>query len=111
MAATQADLSRLDAILKDRPLMDGIQEAINTATPFAEKITQRLTLSGRKGIFPVQFGVNEGIYARADKGTFGNSQVDQPLLAEVRAKFIYALFEISGPTISEMICRTMKEKM
>jgi hypothetical protein len=100
MAATQADLARLDAILKDRPLLDGIQEAINTATPFAEKITQQLSLSGRKGIFPVQFGVNEGIYARADKGTFGDSQVDSPVLAQVQAKFIYALFEISGPTMS-----------
>lgn len=100
MAATYADLSRLDAILRDRPLMDGIQKAINTATPFAEKITQELTLSGRKGIFPVQFGVNEGIYARADRGSFGDSQVNQPLLAEIAAKFIYAIFEISGPTIS-----------
>jgi len=100
MAATQADLARLDAILKDRPLMDEIQKALNTATPFAEKVTQQLTLSGRKGIFPVQFGVNEGIFARADKGSFGDSQVDQPSLAEVKAKFIYALFEISGPTMS-----------
>lgn len=100
MAATQADLSRLDAILKDRPLVDSLQEAINKATPLAEKITQQLTLSGRKGIFPVSFGVNEGIYARADKGTFGDSQVDSPLLASVTAKFIYALFEISGPTMS-----------
>lgn len=100
MAATQADLSRLDAILKDRPIQDAIQDAINTATPFLERINQTLPLSGRKGIFPVSFGVNEGIYARADKGTFGDSQVDQPSLAEVTAKFIYALFEISGPTMS-----------
>lgn len=100
MAATQADLVRLDAILKDRPIRDAIQDAINTATPFLERITQTLTLSGRKGIFPVSFGVNEGIYARADKGTFGDSQVDSPKLAEVTAKFLYALFEISGPTMS-----------
>lgn len=100
MAATQADLARLDAILKDRPIMDAIQDALNTATPFLERITQTLALSGRKGIFPVSFGVNEGVYARADKGTFGDSQVDQPELAEVTAKFIYALFEISGPTMS-----------
>lgn len=100
MAATTADLSRLDAILKDRPIQDAIQNAINTATPFLEKITQTLTLSGRKGIFPVSFGVNEGVYARADKGTFGQSQVDRPSLAEVHAKFIYALFDISGPTMS-----------
>lgn len=100
MALSQADLSRLDAILKDRPLVDSLQEAMNKATPLAEKITQQLTLSGRKGIFPVSFGVNEGIYARADKGTFGDSQVDQPVLASVQAKFIYALFEISGPTMS-----------
>jgi len=100
MAATQADLSRLDAILKDRDLIDGVQEAINKATPFAESITQELTMSGRKGIFPVSFGVNEGIFARADKGSFGDSQVDQPDLAEVYTKFVYALFEISGPTMS-----------
>lgn len=100
MAATQADLSRLDAILKDRPLVEELQSAINKATPFAEKVTQQLTLSGRKGIFPVSFGVNEGIYARADKGTFGDSQVDSPDLAEVTAKFIYATFDISGPTMS-----------
>lgn len=100
MAATQADLSRLDAILKDRPIQDAIQDAINTATPFLERINQTLTLSGRKGIFPVSFGVNEGVYARADKGTFGDSQTDKPELAEVSAKFIYALFEISGPTMS-----------
>ena len=100
MAATQADLARLDAILKDRPIMDAIQNALNTATPFLERITQTLSLSGRKGIFPVSFGVNEGIFARADKGTFGDSQVDAPELAEVTAKYIYALFEISGPTMS-----------
>ena len=97
---TLADLARLDAILKDKPLQDGLQEAINKATPFMERITQVLSLSGRKGIFPVSFGVNEGIYARADKGVFGDSQVDAPVLAEVTAKFIYALFEISGPTMS-----------
>lgn len=100
MAASQADLSRLDAILKDRPIADAIQDAINTATPFLERINQTLSLSGRKGIFPVSFGVNEGVYARADKGTFGDSQTDKPELAEVSAKFIYALFEISGPTMS-----------
>lgn len=100
MAATQADLARLDKILKDRPIQDAIQEAINTATPFLERINQTLTLSGRKGIFPVSFGVNEGVFARPDKGTFGDSQVDQPFLAEVTAKYIYALFEISGPTMS-----------
>lgn len=100
MAATQADLARLDAILKDRPIVDELQQAFNKATPLAEKFTQQLTLSGRKGIFPVSFGANEGIFARADKGTFGDSQVDAPVLAEVKAKFVYALFEISGPTMS-----------
>jgi len=100
MAATQADLARLDAILKDRPLVDELQIAFNSATPLAEKITQQLTLSGRKGIFPVSFGVNEGVYARADKATFGDSQVDQPFLASISAKFVYAIFEISGPTMS-----------
>jgi hypothetical protein len=100
MAVSQADLSRLDAILKDRPLVDALQEAINKATPLAEKFTNTLTLSGRKGIVPVSFGVNEGVYARADKGSFGDSVVDQPLLANVTAKFLYAIFEISGPTMS-----------
>lgn len=98
--ATQADLSRLDAILKDRELRDSIEDAVNRATPFMDRINQRLELSGRKGIFPVQFGVNEGIYAREDKGAFGDSQVNKPELAEVTAKYIYALFEISGPTMS-----------
>ena len=36
MAATYADLARLDKILKDRPLQDGLQDAINKATPFLE---------------------------------------------------------------------------
>jgi len=100
MAATYADLSRLDKILRDKPLMDGIQSAYNKATPFLERITQNLPLSGRKGIFPVQFGANEGHYMRADRGTFGNSQVNQPLLAEIASKFAYSIFEVSGPTIS-----------
>ncbi len=100
MAATTSDLSRLDAILKDRAIQDAIRTAMNKATPFAERVTQELTLSGRKGIFPVQFGVNEGVYARAEKGLFGDSQVDQPDLAEVQAKFIYAIFEITGQIIS-----------
>jgi len=100
MAASYADLSQLDKILKDRPILDEIQKVMNTATPMAEKITQTLTLSGRKGIFPVQFGVNEGIYARADRGTFGDSQVAAPSLAEVTAKYVYATFDISGPTMS-----------
>ncbi len=98
--ASQADLARLDAILKDRAIQDSIQEAINTATPFLERVNNTLSLSGRKGIFPVSFGVNEGVYARPDKGTFGDSQVNEPELAEVQAKFLYALFEISGPTMS-----------
>jgi len=100
MAVQYADLSRLDAILKDRPLQDAIRTAMNKATPFAEKITQELPLSGRKGIFPVQFGVNEGIYARPEKGTFGESRVDTPELAEVTAKYIYATFEITGQIMS-----------
>lgn len=100
MAATQSDLTRLDAILKDRELLDSIQTALNKSTPFAEKITQVLPLSGRKGIFPVQFGVNEGIYWRAEKGVFGDSQVDEPDLAEVKARFGYALFEITGQIMS-----------
>jgi len=98
--ATYADITRLDSILKDRPIMDAIQDAINKATPLAEKITQKLTLSGRKGIFPVQFGVNEGIGARADRGTLPASSVDSPSLAEVYAKFLYARFDISGPVMS-----------
>lgn len=100
MAITQADLSRLDAVLKDKPLVDAVQEAMNRSTPLAERVQQQLTLSGRKGIFPVSFGANEGVYARADKGSFGDSVVDQPLLASVQAKFIYAIFEISGPVMS-----------
>jgi hypothetical protein len=100
MAVTQATLARVDAILKDRPIVDAIQVALNKATPFAEKITQQLTLSGRKGIFPVQFGWNEGIYARADTGSFGDAVTDQPIQAFVQAKFVYAIFEISGPTMS-----------
>lgn len=98
--ATYADIARLDAILKDRPVVDAIQEALNKATPLAEKFTQQLTLSGRKGIFPVQFGVNEGVYYRLDRGTFGDAQSDQPSLAEIYAKFMYAIFEISGPVMS-----------
>lgn len=100
MAATTADLTRLDKILKDRPIQDALRKAINLATPFAEKITQQLSISGRKGIFPVSFGVNEGIFARAEKGLFGDSQVDSPFLAEVTPKYIYALFEITGPVMS-----------
>ena len=100
MAATYADLARLDAILKDRPIQDAIRKAINLATPFAEKITQQLSISGRKGIFPVQFGVNEGIYARSEKEAFGNSAVDSPDLAEVTPRYIYALFEITGQSMS-----------
>ncbi len=100
MAATFADLSRLDAILRDKPLVEGIQNVYNKATPFLERITQVLALSGRKGIFPVQMGANEGHYMRADRGTFGTSQVTQPLLAEIASKFAYSIFEISGPAIS-----------
>jgi len=100
MSVTQATLIRVDAILKDRPIVDAIQIALNKATPFAEKITQQLTLSGRKGIFPVQFGWNEGIYARGDTGSFGDAVTDQPIQAFVQAKFVYAIFEISGPTMS-----------
>ncbi|MHC4181685.1 MAG: hypothetical protein ACYSWU_29705 [Planctomycetota bacterium] len=99
-SAIQATLSRLDKILKDRPLTDAVQEALNKATPFAEEITQELTLSGRKGIFPVQFGVNESVYMRADGATFGDATANQPYLAEVTAKFMYALFEITGPLMS-----------
>ncbi len=98
--ATFADLARLDAILRDKPLLDGVQSAYNKATPLLSKITQSLSLSGRKGIFPVQFGANEGHYMRADRGTFGGSQVNQPLLAEIASVFAYSIFEISGPTIS-----------
>ncbi len=98
--ATQADLARLDAILKDRPIATALQNAINTATPFLERINQTLTLTGRKGIFPVSFGVNEAVYSRPDKGSFGDSQVNQPQLAEVTSKYVYALFEISGPTMA-----------
>jgi hypothetical protein len=100
MAVVQADLTRLDAVLKDRPLVDAVQEALNKATPFAEQITQELTLSGRKGIFPAQFGVNEGVYMRGDGGSFGDAKANQPQLAEVTAKFMYALFEITGPIMS-----------
>jgi hypothetical protein len=100
LAASYADLTQLDAILRDRPLMQGIQNAYNKATPFLEKVTQSLPLSGRKGIFPVQFGANEGHYARADRGSFGGSSVQKPLLAEIAAAFFYSLFDISGPSIS-----------
>lgn len=97
---TLADLARLDAILKDRAIQDSIQKAINTGTEFLSRITNQQQLSGRKGIFPAQFGVNEGVFARPDKGTFGDSQVPAPQLAEVTARYVYALFDISGPTIS-----------
>jgi hypothetical protein len=95
-----ATLSRLDAILKDRPLLDYVLDALNKATAWAEEITQELTLSGRQGIFPAQFGVNEAIYARADNTAFGNAQTPQPKLAKVTAKAVYAIFEITGMTMS-----------
>lgn len=100
MAATLADLTRLDKILKDRELQNSIITAMNKATPFAEKITQSMPFSGRKLIVPVQFGVNEGIFALPEKGTFGDSQVDMPVLAEITPKYVYALFEITGQIIS-----------
>jgi hypothetical protein len=100
MAATYADLTRLDAILRDKPMMDGIQTAYNKATPLLERITQSVTISGRKAIVPVQFGANEGHYMRGERSAFGSSQVNQPLLAELASVFAYSIFEISGPSMS-----------
>jgi hypothetical protein len=100
MASTPATLALIDAILKDRPLLDRLQEVMNKATVMAEKITQRLTLSGRKGIFPVLFDLNEGVYILPDNGDFGSPQSARPYLAEVKAKLVYALFDITGPSIS-----------
>jgi len=100
MASTPATLALIDAILKDRPLLDRLQEVMNKATVMAEKITQRLTLSGRKGIFPVLFDLNEGVYILADNVDFGSPQSAKPFLAEVKAKLVYALFDITGPSIS-----------
>jgi hypothetical protein len=100
MAASYADLTRLDAILRDRPLMDGVIQNYNKATPLLEKITNRFTVSGRKLIQAAQFGANEGHYMRADRGTFGTSHVQSPSLFEIASVFAYSIFEISGPVIS-----------
>jgi hypothetical protein len=100
MASTPATLALIDAILKDRPLVDRLQEVMNKATVLAEKITQRLTLTGRKGIFPVLFDLNEGVYILGDNVDFGSPQSAKPLLANVTAKLVYALFDITGPSIA-----------
>lgn len=100
MAASYADLTTLDKILRDRPLMDGVIKDYNTATPLLEKITNRYTISGRKLIQAAQFGANEGHYMRGDRGTFGTSHVQTPALFEIASVFAYSIFEISGPAIS-----------
>lgn len=98
--ATIANIAAMDAILKDRPLIDFIQEAMNKATKFASKVNQQLTISGRKGIFPVMFDFNEGVYVLGDGEAWGTPRVAEPVLAEVKSRYVYALFEITGPTMT-----------
>lgn len=99
MASVPATLSLMDAILKDRYLLDYVMDRVNKATRFAERVTQKLTISGRKAVFATSFDLNEGVYILSDNVDFGDPLAAKPYNFEVKIRRIYALFDITGPTL------------
>lgn len=85
-----------DALLQEDYVQGQIVSAVNTATPFRDKLTRVGMTAGRRRIYPVQVGTSQGTGARAEGAqmpAYGAGEYQDVILS---AKYNYATFKITG---------------
>jgi len=95
-----ATLTVIDGILKDTHLLQQIQNAVNKSTVLLSRLGVSRSMSGRKGLFSVQVGTHQGVGARAENATLPVSGFGEYIQPEVTVKYLYGVFNITGPTIA-----------
>ena len=92
-------LSTIDGILKEDYVMRNIINTVNMVTYLLSRLTTEGTTSGRRYIFPLQFGVGEGQGTRGENETLpdeGFGEYDQAMGV---VRFQYGSMYITGPSI------------
>jgi hypothetical protein len=93
-------LSTINGLLKDHYILNQIVDVINRSTVFLSKLKTEQATHGRKFIFPVQFGVSQGVGARAENAGLPNYGFGEYEQATGEVKYLYSTFYITGQSIS-----------
>lgn len=94
--AFTANLSDWDALLQDDYVMNGIVDAINTATPFRDKLRRVGMTHGRRRLYPIKVGASQGQGARAENAAMPRPGAGEYQDVVVTSKYNYAPFRITG---------------
>lgn len=96
MAGYVATLANWDALLEEDYVKGQIVSAINTATPFRDKLKRVGMTAGRRRVYAAKVGASQGQGARAEGAQmppYGAGEYQDVL---VTAKYNYAPFKITG---------------
>jgi len=98
--------STINGILKDHFIRDQIQDAVNRSTFMLSQITARESTHGRQFVFPVQFGVSQGVGARGENIILPDPGFGEYLQAFGTVKYLYSTLYITGQAIASTQGRT-----
>ena len=96
MAGYVATTANWDALLEEDYVQGQIVSAINTATPFRDKLKRVGMTAGRRRVYAAKVGASQGQGARAEGAqmpAYGAGEYQDVILS---AKFNYAPFKITG---------------
>ncbi len=96
MAGFVATTAAWDALLQEDYVMGEITEAINTATPFRDKLQRKAMTSGRESVRAIKVGASQGGGARAEGANMPPYGAGEYQNATLKAKYNYAPFKITG---------------
>lgn len=88
-----------DQLLQEDYVQGEIVEAIDTSTPFKDKLARKSMVGGRERNYPVKVGASQGQGARAENAAmpgYGGGEYKNVL---VTAKYNYAPFKVTGQSL------------
>jgi hypothetical protein len=92
--------STINGLLKDDYVLNQIIDTVNKSTALLSKIKSEKTTAGRKFIFPVQFGVSQGVGSRAENKTLPDYGFGEYEQATGNVKYLYSTLMITGQSIA-----------
>jgi hypothetical protein len=93
-------LSTINALLKDDVLTNEIQDLVNRSTFLLSQIKTERSTHGRQFVFPVQFGVSQGVGARGENVILPDPGFGEYEQAMGQLKYLYSTMYITGQAIS-----------
>jgi hypothetical protein len=93
-------LSTINGLLKDQYILSQVVDQINRSTVFLSRLKSEQSTHGRKFIFAVQFGVSQGVGARAENAGLPNPGFGEYEQATGNVKYLYSPFYITGQSIA-----------